>query len=182
MRLIHNARSVRLALCGAGRAGKDTAALWLANNTTLQYKQSTSQAAAEVVFAQIAAIYGYATVDEAFNDRHNHRDEWYDIIRKYNEPDGLRLYREMLPENDIINGIRDGKELLACQQTGIVDLSIWISRPGYDGGPGTHTIAANGCDITIVNAADIPAFYAKLTRIAAILDIQRTPVRIAGDE
>ena len=163
-------RRPRLAFCGPGRCGKDTAAIWFTENTTLRYHMSTSQAAANIVYLNLCDQYGYATSAEAFEDRHNHREEWYQIIRLHNEPDGLTLYREMIIDHDIINGIRDRIELRACQRAGIVDLSIWIDRPCCRGGPGAHTISLEDCDLVLPNFGDTTRdLFSRLRHLAHTL-------------
>lgn len=116
-----------LAVCGYGTHGKGTFCQLLAGLTTLRYTQSTSEAAAEVVFAAIGTRYGYANSHECWLDRRNHRAEWFDIIREYNKPDGMTLYREMLKTQDILEGIRDSFELRTLKEAGLVQKSVWIS-------------------------------------------------------
>lgn len=121
---------MRIAVCGHGRAGKDTVCQWLAQNTSLRYEKSTSQAAAEVVFRRMAELgHGYPSVQACWEDRHNHRELWAETIWAYNQPDGLTLYRQMAETNDVLNGIRRWSELEACANEGIVDYSIWVSAP-----------------------------------------------------
>lgn len=116
-----------LAVCGYGTHGKGTSAAYICLKTGLRYKQSTSEAAADVVFAVIGEKYGYPNARACWEDRHNHRDEWAQIIWEHNAPDGLTLYRDMIADgNDILEGVRKASELQALKDTGMVDLTIWI--------------------------------------------------------
>jgi len=154
----------KLAICGYGESGKDTASIWLAENTPLRYTVSTSAAAAEVVFNQIRHTYGYDSVEECHADRKNHRELWGDIIREYNEPYGLTLYDELIETNDILNGIRRRDELHAVREAGLVDLVIWIDRVT----PPDHScdLYPGDADIVIWNFGTLEEFYGRLKRFA----------------
>lgn len=116
----------RIAVCGYSRHGKGEVAKLISRYSGLRYQQSTSQAAAQLVFNTIGRSYGYRDAEECFNDRHNHRKEWAETIWQYNQPDGLRLYREMLADNDVLEGIRKQEELAAVVKEGLVDTTVWV--------------------------------------------------------
>jgi hypothetical protein len=160
---------MKLAICGPGQAGKDTVAEWLRDHTCFTYHQSTSQAAAELIFN---TTWGsrYADIDECFADRRNHRKRWADTIWKYNEPDGLTLYRNMVKANDILNGIRKAAELKACVDNGLVDLSIWIDRPGTIE-VGSMTLTSSDCDIILPNHGTLEVLFLKLSRFVQVLGL-----------
>jgi hypothetical protein len=160
----------RIAICGPGRCGKDAISNWLARCTILNYCQSTSQAAAELVFRALRDKYQYKCSDEAFEDRHNHRQEWASAIWAFNQPDGIRLYTEMLVDNDILNGIRKKGELKACQDRGLINLSIWIDRPGAFE-PHSLELAPHDCDIIIPNHGTLQELYARLANLTTVLNI-----------
>jgi hypothetical protein len=107
---------MRLAIVGPGQSGKTTAARWFAEHTPLRYVESTSAAAAKVVCGHPSMGDRYGSLEECYADRRNHRRQWRDIILEYNRPDGLRLYREMAAENDVLDGIRDARE---CRRAGV---------------------------------------------------------------
>ena len=50
--------SMRIAVCGEGRSGKDTVSLWLGSNTALRYVESTSEAAARLCYDALKNTYG----------------------------------------------------------------------------------------------------------------------------
>lgn len=155
---------MKLAICGPGRAGKDTASKWLACHTTLRYTESTSEAAAQLCYSKLADRYGYTSVSEAFEDRHNHRVEWADIIWSYNKPDGITLYCEMLQDGDILNGIRRAAELQALVDRHLIDLVMWIDRD-VPTDPSLET-TSSVADIIIPNNDSIADLYRRLTHFA----------------
>lgn len=161
--------NIHLAICGPGLSGKNVVSKWLAENLGLRYHMSTSEAAAEVVYDKLKDKYGYSSCDECWNDRRMHRVEWGEIIADHNKPDGIQLYRTMLADHDILDGIRRGAELIKCQELGLIDLSIWVQRdvvgdPSLDYGPEV-------CDISVDNSGSLEDFYRKLARLGRWLPI-----------
>lgn len=168
---------MQIAICGPGRAGKDDASNWFKEHTSLRYVESTSQAATSLVFKQLANKYGYKSVEECFADRHSHRVEWARIIWAHNSihfGNGITLYTDMLEHSDILNGIRKAGELHICRLRNLIDLAIWIERPGKTE-VGSMTLTASHCDITVINdesSKTYPArFFGKLTTLAAALGV-----------
>jgi len=113
----------RIAICGHGRSGKDTAARWLAEHTPLRLGKTTS----EVIAPYRAAELG-VSVEEAFTRRHEERDLWYELGNRLRANDWARLVRETLRDGEICVGIRDPEELAAARAEGLVDLVLWIDR------------------------------------------------------
>lgn len=180
-------RIPRIAICGPGRSGKDIAAITMAKVLGVEYWRSSSEAAMHIVWEQWGQhlqqpqkphVLNSESFDVArpvydspaamFADRINHREIWAEVIRKYNQPDGIRLYREMIAAGDsILCGIRRHAELLACQASGLVELSIWIDRPNRD--DVTCEVTAEHCDVSVPNLGSEEQFKAKLTRLATCL-------------
>lgn len=161
---------MKIAICGFGDAGKDHACKYLAQYTTLKYERSTSEAATAVVWEK----WGHERYPDAltmFQDRHNHRDVWHKIILEHNQPHGTTLYEGMLPKNDLLNGIRDGSELAACMIHGLVDLAIWITRPGFEESRASCTVQERDCHFTILNDAGLLTFERKLHKLAWSLGV-----------
>jgi hypothetical protein len=161
---------MRLALVGPGRSGKTTAARWLAEHTPLRYVESTSAAAAKLVCGHPSMQGRYRTLEECYADRRNHREQWRDIILDYNRPDGLRLYRDMVRENDILDGIRDPRELRACREAGLVEAVVWVRRdvpadPSLGFGPEV-------ADYVIENDGTFPELYGRLGELARWLGVE----------
>lgn len=156
-----------IAVCGYGTHGKGTSAAYICLKTGLRYKESTSEAAARVVFEELKDQYGYATKEEAWNDRHNHRDEWADTIWTYNEPDGLTLYREMLEHNDILEGVRRSSELQALKRHRVIDMAVWIDalkRKPREASSSCQ-VRAEDCDHVIDNNGTLDDLKINLDRL-----------------
>ena len=168
---------MKLAVCGFGRSGKDTVAEWLADNTPLRYTHSTSKQAAEIVYADIVASHERAGGQPPWDNarqcwlaRHegDNRALWAAIIWKYNQPDGVRLYCDMVEGGcDILTGIRKKAELDACRQHGLIDLAIWVDRPGCHESKASNEITPGDCDLTISNHGALDELHAKLGRVVS---------------
>lgn len=158
-----------LAICGLGRHGKGTAARYLADHYGFTYQQSTSEAAAEIVFHALRDRYGYETVEQCWQDRAAHRDEWALVIDDHNRDDPAALYRAMVQHgNTILEGIRRRDELVACVERGLANLTIWIDA-GLRVGTGDVTceIQPGDCDVVVDNNLDQAALYEQLDLFAS---------------
>lgn len=120
---------LKLMILGCARHGKDTVAEILRDNLGVTF-QSSSFAAAEKVMVPYFAAKGitYASLDECYADRVNHREEWFHQIRAYNTPDLTRLAREIYATNDVYVGMRNAEELEAVKAAKMFDYSIWVDR------------------------------------------------------
>jgi hypothetical protein len=120
---------LKLMILGHARHGKDTVAEILRDSLKLKFA-SSSFAAAERVMVPFLASKGitYASLDECYADRVNHRQDWYEQIKSFNTPDCARLAREIYADNDIYVGMRSEDELNAVRKEGLYDYSIWVDR------------------------------------------------------
>lgn len=119
------ANKPKLLITGYRQHGKDTVADILGEYGFT--KQDSSRKALEIfLFEKLAPKYGYKSLDEAYEDRVNHRSEWYEEIKAYNTPDKCRLARQIMAESDIYVGMRDKEEIIACKEEGIFDWIIWV--------------------------------------------------------
>lgn len=115
-----------LLIIGHARHGKDTVAEIL--NVEYGYNFESSSVAASRIFlyAALKNKYGYQSFDECFEDRLNHRPEWYDLICKYNLEDKARLAKDILKTSNIYVGMRSNVEVEECLKQGIFDLIIGV--------------------------------------------------------
>lgn len=117
---------MKILILGHGRHGKDTAAEMLneISGGKLSFESSSLFAAKKVVYPKLKRMYGYRTVEECYNDRHHHRQEWYNLISEYNTPYKGRLCRELLKEYDIYVGMRSLEEYKATKS--LFNLILWV--------------------------------------------------------
>lgn len=116
-----------LLIIGLGRHGKDTLAELLSEYYGYKFTSSSMFAAKKFIFDELKDKYKYSTFEDCYNDRHNHREEWYNLIKNYNLEDPSRLAREMIEEGyNIYVGMRDDIELETCRKEGLFDIIVWV--------------------------------------------------------
>jgi dephospho-CoA kinase len=120
----------RIVITGHGRHGKDTVSEILRNRYAFTFTSSSAYVARRAVFPTLRERYGYETVEQCYEDRHAHRQEWYDLIVEYNTPDRARLGRELLSEFNIYCGLRSLEELEALRAEQLVDHVVWVDASG----------------------------------------------------
>lgn len=126
-------RDMKILVMGYARHGKDTVCEILAQRG---YRfTSTSLFCAERImmpaFERINIAQPYDSVEDCFNDRHNHRAFWFDMISAFNRPDGTALGRAIFEEHDIYCGIRNAREFHALKNAGVFDVAIWVDRSDH---------------------------------------------------
>lgn len=165
---------MKIGISGPGRCGKDTAAEWLGRHTTMRYKAGTSLWAASMVFDHLQRADGprYATKDDCWQDRHNHRMLWAEVIAQYNRDDPVAMYRDCLAEQDILTGVRWRHEFEAINAAGLVDLWVWVERPGVELDL-TMQYTADNCDVVVLNTGTLGAFLGRWLRLARAWGVLR---------
>lgn len=118
----------KLLIIGHARHGKDTVAEIISNTYNMPFRSSSDFVAERLMFPILSKKYGYKNHIEAYNDRHNHRAEWHDLIHDYCKDDAARLGREIFAENSIYCGLRNKTEFHAIKNEGIFDYCIWVDR------------------------------------------------------
>jgi hypothetical protein len=94
----------KLCVIGHCRHGKDSFAEILRDSIGLSF-MSSSQAAADIfIYDELKDKCGYKTPEECFEDRMNHRTEWYRLICEYNKNDRTRLAKDILSRTDCYVG------------------------------------------------------------------------------
>ena len=115
----------KLMVMGYGRHGKDTVCDILSDVYGLSFK-SSSYAAATFLYDKLKDEFGYTSVDECFNDRHNHRQRWFNEIAKLTEQDQTKLARHIFQNSAIYCGIRRLEEFEAAKKEKLFYTSIWV--------------------------------------------------------
>ena len=121
----------KLLVIGHGRHGKDTVCEILRDKYGYSFESSSQFCSRLFIYDMLKDKYGYKTEEQCYNDRHNHRQEWYEAICNYNVPDASRLGRAMFSEYDIYCGLRNKREFFAMQNTGVFDYAIWVDRSDH---------------------------------------------------
>ena len=166
-----------LLILGYKRSGKDTAAEYWRDNYGLTF-QSSSRAAAEIfIFDELKTKYNYNTIDECFEDRVNHRPEWFNMIADYNTPDETRLAVDIVERTGCYVGMRRLEEVTACKLAKnkkggqLFDLIIWIDADERIGteDKDSCTVTKECADIIIDNNGTEEEFQIKLNNLGKIL-------------
>lgn len=115
---------MKLLILGHAGHGKDTVAEMLAGMLHLKFSSSSVFVFEKAVLPTFREKYGYATVEECYANRDQHREELRMLIKQYNTPDLTRLTRELLAENDIYVGLRDADEFAATRH--LYNRIFWV--------------------------------------------------------
>lgn len=154
-----------VAVCGHGRAGKDTAGKFLASVTPLRYVGSLSWVGKGVVAAKLGLC-----EQEAWDTRHTRRREWYEILNEYRRERPARLIEDSLALGELVVGVRDGAELKAALSAGLVAHAVWVENPGVPPDP-TTTYGPGDCTAVVRNDSTVEAFHGRLREWAAAAGI-----------
>lgn len=164
-------RLPKLLIVGHGRHGKDTLAEILRDRFRLEFV-SSSQAAADIfIYDKLKDKYGYKNSIECFEDRANHRAEWYDLICEYNREDKAKLAKGILQRADCYVGMRDDDEIKECLKQELFDLVIWVdaSKRLPLEPKDSFNIDISCADIIIENNGTYEEFYEKVLRVGKVL-------------
>ena len=162
-------------ICGQARHGKDTVAELLAP----EYKFASSSlfCAEKIVYPALKDKYGYNSIEECFNDRVNHRVDWFNLIADYNKYNLARLAEEIFKENDIYVGIRNINELITYKQSHPYTVIIYVNanvRLGPTETKESNTVTMGHADYIVYNdrtqddlVREVDKLKLKLARIKA---------------
>ena len=166
-----NTNYPKLLIIGAARWGKDTLAELLNEEFGYTFESSSQSAANIFLYDELKDKYGYKTPEECFEDRVNHREEWYLAICNYNKDDRARLAKGILERSDCYVGMRDRDEIEECLRQGIFDLVIWVDAsdrlPNEDAS--SFNIDKSCADVIIENNGTFEEFKTKVSRLGKIL-------------
>ena len=163
--------NIRLLIISDMRWGKDTVAELLKEYYGISFI-SSSQACADIfIYDVLKEKYGYKTPEECFNDRVNHRSEWYQMICDYNKDDKAKLAKEILKYNNTYVGMRDSAEIKECLRQGLFDLVIWVdaSKRLPKESSTSFNISEKDADIIIDNNGTIEELKERIKRIGKFL-------------
>ena len=90
----------KVLIIGHARHGKDSMAEILNKEFGLKFESSSQSAANIFLYDMLKDKYGYKTPEECFEDRVNHRQEWYEAIVEYNKDDRAKLAKGILERSD----------------------------------------------------------------------------------
>jgi hypothetical protein len=161
----------KLCIIGSARWGKDSLAELLNEEFGYTFESSSQSAADIFLYDALKDKYGYSTPEECFEDRVNHRQEWYEAICEYNKDDRARLAKGILERSDCYVGMRDRDEIEECLRQEIFDLVIWVDAserlPEEDAS--SFNIDKSCADIIIENNGTFEEFKAKVSRLGKVL-------------
>jgi dephospho-CoA kinase len=161
----------KILIIGHARHGKDTLAELLRDNFDFTFKSSSQSAAEIFIYDSLKDKYGYTTPEQCFEDRVNHRAEWYDMICDYNSLDKAKLAKSILKIADSYVGMRDREEIKECINQELFDLIIWVdaSKRLALESPDSFNIDVSCADIIIDNNNDLETFKKRVIRLGNIL-------------
>lgn len=150
-------------IIGPARSGKDTLAEIWRDEYGVTFASSSETAAEIFLYEALKDRYGYSTPKECFEDRFNHRAEWYELICDYNRDDKAKLAKDILSRADIYVGMRDRDEIMECRRQNLFDVVIWIDAstrvPPEDAS--SFNIEIDIADIIINNNGSLEEFKRK---------------------
>ena len=165
---------MKILILGNGRHGKDTLGELFNQHFGLTFMSSSQASADFFLYNQLKDKYGYTTSEECFEDRVNHREEWYQAICDYNKDNRARLAKDILSRSDCYVGMRDKEEFNECVKQKLFDIIIWVdASKRLPLEPGTSfNINMSDADIIVENNGTFEEFVEKSKRIGkALFDI-----------
>jgi nucleoside 2-deoxyribosyltransferase len=158
----------KLLVLGAGRHGKDTLAEVMERKGGYTFTSSSEAANSTVIYPVLCQSHRYQSEKECFEDRHNHRKLWYNLICLYNKEDKARLAREILQNVDIYVGMRSSEELEASRP--LFDLVLWVdAEKRITEKDPTLMIERNQADLCIDNNGTLDEFINRTRRLLSLL-------------
>lgn len=116
----------RFLILGHARHGKDTVAELLRERYGLQFDATSKMVSDLLIFDKLKDRHGYINSQQCFDDRANHREEWFQEIAEYNKDDKTRLVTKVLGVSYCYVGLRNLEEFEACLDKKIFDMVIWV--------------------------------------------------------
>ena len=157
---------MKILVIGYARHGKDAFAKYFSRFTGKKYLSSSRVALETIIWPALREQ--YASLEECFDDRANCRTVWFDLIRKYNTPDGTRLVRRVYDQADMYIGLRSRQEFEITRP--LHDLVIWIDACDRlpEEGRGSNELSSEDADIVIENNGSLIEFVTKVHAFSRI--------------
>lgn len=166
-----NNKFPKLLILGSARHGKDTLAEIFNVEFDFTFKSSSVASSEIFLYDILKEKYGYSTPLECFEDRINHRSEWYELITEYNSEDKAKLAKEILKNADCYVGMRNPEEINECLKQNLFDLIIWVDASERLPIESTDSfkIDKSVADIIISNNDDYESFKKRAINLGKII-------------
>ena len=157
----------KLLIIGNMRHGKDTVADMLKKQFDLKFRGSSEKAAEIFLYDALKDKYGYKTPEECFEDRHNHREEWFDMICEYNRDDKAALAKEIMKDGDAYVGMRSDQECDKCVEDKVFDFVVGVFDPRKPLEPSSSFDIDmwSKCDFVIPNGSSLEDLEARVDKV-----------------
>lgn len=162
---------MKLLILGHARHGKDTVAQMLKEEFGLTHLASSEASSTIFIFDALKEKYRYSTFEECFEDRVNHREEWYNLICEFNKDDQSKLAKEIMKRANVYVGMRSQTELDACLEKRVFDCIIGVldpRKPEEDSGSMSINIIEHS-DILIMNDQGLPELREKVKEAFSLI-------------
>jgi hypothetical protein len=159
---------MKILILGTARHGKDSLAELLNEYYGMTFKSSSEMANELFIYDELKSKYGYNSIEECFEDRMNHREEWYLMICGYNMEDKARLSKDIISKYDCYVGMRDLEEFNASKD--LFDLIIWVdASKRLPSNEVTNKISIEDAHIVLHNNGTFEEFKEKVKVIGKLL-------------
>jgi dephospho-CoA kinase len=161
---------MKILIIGHARHGKTTVAEMILEEYNLTFKDSSMASAEIFIYDELKTKYGYKTFEECYEDRKQHRDEWFNLICEYNIPDKTRLATEILNRASVYVGMRANDELQACIENNIFDyiIGVYTHRMPEEPKSSFDIDLWKECDFIIPNDGTIEDLRNKINKLHKI--------------
>jgi|688.fasta_scaffold31063_17 hypothetical protein len=158
----------KILIIGNARHGKDTLAEFFNKHFGMTFKSSSHAANELFIFDKLKEEHGYKTLEQCFEDRVNHREKWYEMVRDYNNPDRARLAKEIISMVDCYVGMRDQEEFLASKD--LFDVIIYVDAEGREKKEkNSFTITKFDADLIVTNKTTLSDFESKAIKLGKLI-------------
>lgn len=161
----------KILIIGHGRHGKDSLAEYWRDRFGMTFRSSSMAAAEIFIYQKLKDSLGYSTLEECYEDRHNYRDLWYEMICEYNKTNPSRLAEQILLVADCYVGMRDSREIKCCLIKGLFDIVVWVDaseRVPLESAS-SFQITKDLADVIIENNGSLAEFQTRAERFGKLI-------------